>query len=353
MNDWPVAPKHSLAQSSPEIFVLPCTVPLCVPVSLILWQTENHAQYMTASSEHPTWMHHCYPKRELRYSCVPYKNTNGFLQGHKLKWGLQNPALQRQGWIVLWLKWDPVVPGKLSKEEPWKKVEIKPFCLCLHLVCLFRFIFLFLSSHESCVNASSSNVRNWCQTLHSSKAWKGSKPSVPLMVFEAQNKWLGHLLCSKWPAANQTTHLNQFPLGACGGQFHTQWVLHPTQWKSYFHTHFEAWLLCTKQCKIRSFFSLVFPGNQPAGPWKKLYSEPICQFMVRFKRHETDFLFIPVYPYVPVMSHVHFYLIWSRVNLRETAVFHSAPCLTLALNETVLTGTSLQMSLASKKEKNS
>lgn len=183
-------------------------------------------------------------------------------------WEVWNPALERQGKVVLWLKWDPVVPEKLAEEEPWKKVGIKPFCLCLHLVCLFRFIFLFLSSHESCANASSSNVRDWYQALHSSKAWKGSKPWVPLMFFEAQNKWLGHLPCSKWPAANQTTHLSQIPLGACGGQFHTQWVLHPTQWKSYFHTHFEAWLLGTKQCRIRSFFSLVFPDNQPAGLWK-------------------------------------------------------------------------------------
>lgn len=151
-----------------------------------------------------------------------------------------------------------------------------PLCLFLHLVWLFRYIFLFLSSHESCVNGSSSSIRDWYQILHSSKAWKGSKPSVPLMFFEAQNKWLGHLAASKWPAANQTAHLSQILLGACSGQFHTQWVLHPTQWKSYF----EAWLLRTKQCRIRSFFSLVFPGNQPSELWKKLYSEPICQIVL-------------------------------------------------------------------------
>jgi len=43
----------------------------------------------------------------------------------------------------------------------------------------------------------------------------------------------------KWPAANHMIYLSQILFGACGDQFLTQWVLYPTQPKSYFYTYFE------------------------------------------------------------------------------------------------------------------
>lgn len=55
------------------------------------------------------------------------------------------------------------------------------------------------------------------------------------------------------------------------------------------------------------------------------YSRPVCQIALCFKRHGTDFLFIPVCPDVITMSHVHFNPIYSRVNLRGTGLFHFAP----------------------------
>lgn len=159
--------------------------------------------------------------------------------------------------------------GEPAEEAHWKKVGLKPLCLRLQLGQLVRFVSLLLSSHKSGLNTSSSSVRDRYQTLHNSRHGKTVNDQCQGCFLKQRHEWPGHLLASKWPAANYTICLNQIPLGACGDQFHTQWVLYPTQPKSYFHTHFEPWLLCRRQYRIRSFLPLVFLGNQPARLWKK------------------------------------------------------------------------------------